>query len=181
MADTCLWRSWETRIDWTAYPTVAQDVRNRVTAFLQPVCAAIADLAVTLPDATDDDLIAVLGSHLLCLPGPRRVRTEAALAEVVVPRLVAALDSPDADPAAEARLYPVALRHEPRPQGEGPRGAVGDRGGLPRSGAPRAAHRSRGRRLRRPRLRGGGADRGAGRAAAEGRLAGDPAEAYHVM
>ena len=28
MADTCLWRSWETRIDWTANPTVTQDVRT---------------------------------------------------------------------------------------------------------------------------------------------------------
>ena len=48
MPETCLWRSWETRIDWTANPTVAPDVCTGLTAFLQPVCTAIADLATTL-------------------------------------------------------------------------------------------------------------------------------------
>ena len=61
------WRAWGTRIDWTANPTVPQDIRTRRTAFLQPVCAVIADLAATLTDATDDDLIAVLGPHGGCL------------------------------------------------------------------------------------------------------------------
>ena len=59
MVDTCLWRSWETRIDWTANATVPQDIRDRLTAFLAPVCAVIANLAATLTDATDGDLIAV--------------------------------------------------------------------------------------------------------------------------
>src|SRR4029453_10764045 len=70
MASTCLWRSWETRLDWTAYATVPPDVRDRLAAFLAPVCAVIADLAATCPDATDDDLIAVLGTHVLSRPGP---------------------------------------------------------------------------------------------------------------
>ena len=61
------WRAWGTRIDWTANPTVPQDIRTRRTAFLQPACAVIADLAATLTDATDDDLIAVLGPHGGCL------------------------------------------------------------------------------------------------------------------
>ena len=51
-ANTCLWRSWETRIDWNAHATVPQDVRTRLGAFLAPVCAAIADLAGTPPTTT---------------------------------------------------------------------------------------------------------------------------------
>jgi hypothetical protein len=103
MASTCLWRSWETRLDWTAYATVPPDVRDRLAAFLAPVCAVIADLAATCPDATDDDLIAVLGTHVLSRPGPGRTRPVAALAGVVGDRLAAAPDGPDADPAAEDR------------------------------------------------------------------------------
>ena len=34
MADTYFWRSWETRIDWTAHATVPQDVRTRLGASL---------------------------------------------------------------------------------------------------------------------------------------------------
>ena len=71
--DHGLWHSWETRIDWTGYATVPPDVRTRLTAFLQPVCTAIADLAATFAEATDDDLIAVLGPSVLSLPGPAQV------------------------------------------------------------------------------------------------------------
>jgi hypothetical protein len=48
-----------------AHATVSPEVRARVVAFLAPVFAAIADLAATLTDATDDDLIAVLGPSVL--------------------------------------------------------------------------------------------------------------------
>ena len=105
MAGTCLWRKWETRLDVDAIATVPQDVRDRLAAFLTPVCAAIADLAATLTDATDDDLVAVLGPHVLSLPGPEHARTVAALAGVVVDRLEAALGGPHTDPAAEERLH----------------------------------------------------------------------------
>jgi hypothetical protein len=69
------------------------------------VLAAIDALAATLPDATADDLIAVLGPHVLQLSGPAPIRTVGALAGVVVGRLEAALDGPHAGPAAEARLH----------------------------------------------------------------------------
>ncbi len=101
---TCLWRSWEARSDLEAHANVSQDVRARVAAFLTAVLAAIDDLAARLPDATNDDLIAVLGPHVLWLSGPEEARMVEALAGLVVPRLVAALDSLDAGRAAEARL-----------------------------------------------------------------------------
>jgi hypothetical protein len=106
MADTCLWRSWESRIEWDAVATVPQDVRTRLAAFLTPVWAAIADLAGVLTDATDADLVAVLGAHVpLRLPRPTRPRRVAALAGIVGDRLEAALDGPDVDTSAEARLH----------------------------------------------------------------------------
>jgi hypothetical protein len=62
---TCLWRSWEARSDLEANGIVSRDVRTRVVAFLTAVFAAIDGLAATLPGATDDDLIAVLGPSVL--------------------------------------------------------------------------------------------------------------------
>jgi hypothetical protein len=103
---TCLWRSWEARSDLEANGIVSRDVRTRVVAFLTAVFAAIDGLAATLPGATDDDLIAVLGPSVLYLPGPGRARTVAALAGVVADRLEAALDGPGAEPGAEGRLHP---------------------------------------------------------------------------
>ena len=84
---------------------VAPAVRARVVAFLTAVLAAIDALAATLPDATADDLIAVLGPHVLQLSGAAPTRTVGALAGVVVDRLEAALDGPHAGPAAEGRLH----------------------------------------------------------------------------
>ena len=70
MADSDRWRAWEARSDLQASGLASPDVRARVTTFLTAVLAAIDDLAARLPDATDDDLIAVLGPHVLLLSGP---------------------------------------------------------------------------------------------------------------
>jgi hypothetical protein len=61
MASTCRWPSWGSTFEWNADATVPPDIRTRIEAFLDHVWAAIADLAAALTDATDDDLIAVLG------------------------------------------------------------------------------------------------------------------------
>ena len=105
MADTRLWRSWQSRVEWDADATVPQDVCARLAAFLEQVWAAMADLTAAVTDATDDDLIAVLGPRVLNVPGPARARLVAALAGLVADRLEAALDGPDANPAAEVRLH----------------------------------------------------------------------------
>ena len=101
---TCLWRAWEARSDLEASGIASPAVRARVTTFLAAVFAAIDDLAARLPDATEDDLIAVLGPNVLLVSGPDEARMVEALAGLIVPRLLAALDGLDAGRAAEARL-----------------------------------------------------------------------------
>jgi hypothetical protein len=93
MAGTCLWRSWTITLEWDADAAVPQDVRDRLAAFLEHVLAAIADLAAALTDATDDDLVAVLGPHLLRLPGPAWGRTVEALASVIPGRYTETTDA----------------------------------------------------------------------------------------
>jgi hypothetical protein len=105
MADTCLWHAWHPTIAWDPDVPVPPDVRTRVTAFRGPVFAAHADFAAVLTDATDADLVAVLGAHVLRrLPRPTRPGTMAALAGLVGDRLEAALDGAHAETDAEARL-----------------------------------------------------------------------------
>jgi hypothetical protein len=114
MADTYLWRSWQSRVDWDAVGTLPQDDRARLAAFLGPVWMAIADLAAVVTEASDDDLIGVLGAHMLLrLPRPTSPSTVAALAGAVGDRLEAALDGPDAETSAEARLHAwlMAVNH----------------------------------------------------------------------
>jgi hypothetical protein len=113
MADTYLWRWWQSRVDWDVAGTLPQDDRVRQAVFLGPVWVAIADLAAVVTDASDDDLIGVLGAHvLLRLPRPTP-DTVAALAGAVGDRLEAALDGPDGEPSAAARLHAwlMAVNH----------------------------------------------------------------------
>jgi hypothetical protein len=107
-----------------AIAPVSPDVRDRLVAFLGPVCAAIADLAATCTDATDDDLIAVLGPHVLSLPGPQRARTEAALAGVVVDRLRDGARRSARRSRGRGASACVADGREPRAGGEGPFGGT---------------------------------------------------------
>jgi hypothetical protein len=83
MADSHAWRSWTSTLEWDADVTVPQDVRDRLAAFLRPVWAAIADLAVAVTDATDADLIAVLSQPVLRLPRPARDGTVEAVAAII--------------------------------------------------------------------------------------------------
>jgi hypothetical protein len=41
MASTCLWRSWESTVEWDADATVPPDIRTQFAAFLDHVGAAL--------------------------------------------------------------------------------------------------------------------------------------------
>jgi len=67
MTSTAVWRQWRTTWEWEG--TVAPDLRDRLDAFLTYLHRAAADLAATVADATDGDLIFLLSSSLLWMDG----------------------------------------------------------------------------------------------------------------
>ena len=180
MADTCFWRSWRCTFEWDDDVIVPQDVSDRLAAFLEQVFAAIADLAAAVTDATDDDLVAVLGSHVLWRSDPARD-----------PRWRSRSSSSTGWRwPSVARRNPIPSRRAPArmagrrlscARGEGSRGPVRDGGRLPRARAARAARQPPVRRARRAERRRGRPGRCDGRVAADVAVRAVPPEAYHVM